>query len=96
MSSYTDMDSFKLTTNELWGGVLGSNNCQGLTENIIKTYPGVLWKFSWTLFVLTLPTLALANTTSKGFGFKTASGMYFVHFTEEKGLLKFWMVRFLT
>lgn len=62
-------------------------------KNIIKTYPSVLWKFSWTLFVLMLSTPVLANTSLKGFGFKTDSGLYFVHFIEEKNLLVFWRYR---
>ena len=40
-----------------------------------------------------LPMLALANIASQGFGFETASGTYFIHFTEGKSLLVFWMVR---
>lgn len=31
-----------------------------------------------------LPMLALANISSQGFGFETASGTYFIHFSEGK------------
>lgn len=40
-----------------------------------------------------LPMLALANISSQGFGLETASGTYFIHFTEEKSLVVFWMER---
>lgn len=62
-------------------------------KNVIKTYPSVLWKLSWTLFVLMLSTPVLANNSLKGLGFKTDSGLYFVHFIEEKSLLVFWRYR---
>lgn len=40
-----------------------------------------------------LSTPVLASTSLKGLGFRTDSGLYFVHFIDEKSLLVFWRYR---
>lgn len=64
-------------------------HCQGLTElHALRTTP-VCYENSAGLFVLMLSTPVLANTL-KRLGFKTDSGLYFVHFVGDTSLLVLW------
>lgn len=70
----------------------GCGHYQGLTEkHAVRTIP-VRYENSPGLFVLMLSIPVLANTL-KRLGFKTDSGLYFVHFVGDTSLLVFWRYR---
>lgn len=82
-------EGFELSTNKVWVGMSGCGPCQGLTEKqALRTTP-VHYENSAGLFVLMLSTPVLANNL-KRLGFKTDSGLYFVHFVGDTSLLVFW------